>query len=838
MSTTPNNTAVQLYRSGRGNGGTGLGSHGTRRHRGVLRDNIQGITKPAIRRLARRGGVKRISGLIYEETRGILRVFLENVLRDAVTYTEHARRKTVTAMDVVYALKRQGRTLYGFGTPGGPSGVPGKKTTPKAPRLSNDIGSKGILIAPSDAFSEDPKGERMAPHLADSWTQWEHHDNPYMGMGKTPGVLYGSGGAGSVPAATQLPPLGSSLQYRFATLSVLNHIGGATKGYSMPLPLPKGPKERRVFVATYHKPRHVMATYHSGDLVDILIPFYEGLQFRTTANQCKMLNMFNHANTYILRPDTGHDNHSRQLMDYFRQTESLPEDERENLLMLARIFMLWIKSENYGFNINSFVDDSPDMYYESWMCNVFSVCNVSYAANDPQKHTFERKFRYALHEELKSNEGIKGLLPSMTQACENFSKDDRYRITAEKYGTMVDHIKKEAKVSHLTDRARISGGSSRKANQILADDMERFDTLNNTLPLSTQRWLDWSLATSEYDYCEKTYEYARLVDERNDNQLGYEVLGYSPRESDQIDQTFEGVLIRKESENSLLARLVVAVQLFFGVYDAYCFNKNIQTPSRAPFGIGAILEFKAQGQRDNDEFNNRVRTRVKQLAYGIAEMIRGRQPIEPFLFQWLKKQGYPRLSTQSERDISRVYRWYVKAMACALNRGESSLNHLDDIQTLLPFEPKHALYIHHGGVVSLSLNTMLLGLDALRTKPRLRQAFLADLERVVAVYEESRLHIGSNANDQFGFMYQYIGQLNTYRRNVRFFCKENADHTCRLNDYVASNPLLARAREIARASRTVASTECELRRRVVDELPLPPPTIKPFDITRKDQCLN
>jgi len=27
----------------------------------------------------------------------------------------HARRKTVTAMDVVYALKRQGRTLYGFG---------------------------------------------------------------------------------------------------------------------------------------------------------------------------------------------------------------------------------------------------------------------------------------------------------------------------------------------------------------------------------------------------------------------------------------------------------------------------------------------------------------------------------------------------------------------------------------------------------------------------------------------------------------------------------------------------------------------------------------------------
>ncbi|KAK6156055.1 hypothetical protein DH2020_010303 [Rehmannia glutinosa] len=97
--------------SGRGKGGKGLGKGGAKRHRKVLRDNIQGITKPAIRRLARRGGVKRISGLIYEETRGVLKIFLENVIRDAVTYTEHARRKTVTAMDVVYALKRQGRTF-------------------------------------------------------------------------------------------------------------------------------------------------------------------------------------------------------------------------------------------------------------------------------------------------------------------------------------------------------------------------------------------------------------------------------------------------------------------------------------------------------------------------------------------------------------------------------------------------------------------------------------------------------------------------------------------------------------------------------------------------------
>ncbi|XP_013102610.2 histone H4-like [Stomoxys calcitrans] len=96
--------------TGSGKGGKGLGKGGGKRHRKVLRDNIQGI-----RRLARRGGVKRISGLIYEETRGVLKVFLENVIRDAVTCTEHVKCKTFTAMDVVYALKRQGRTLYGFG---------------------------------------------------------------------------------------------------------------------------------------------------------------------------------------------------------------------------------------------------------------------------------------------------------------------------------------------------------------------------------------------------------------------------------------------------------------------------------------------------------------------------------------------------------------------------------------------------------------------------------------------------------------------------------------------------------------------------------------------------
>ena len=110
----PSATSPPLTSSGRGSGGRGVGRGGGMRCRKVLKDNISGVTKPAIRRLARRGGVKRISGLIYDEIRKVLREFLETTIREAVTYLECRRGKTVTAADVLFALKRQGRTLYGF----------------------------------------------------------------------------------------------------------------------------------------------------------------------------------------------------------------------------------------------------------------------------------------------------------------------------------------------------------------------------------------------------------------------------------------------------------------------------------------------------------------------------------------------------------------------------------------------------------------------------------------------------------------------------------------------------------------------------------------------------
>jgi histone H4 len=70
--------------AGLGKGGKGVGGKGkvgTKRNvnRRTARASIEGITKPAIRRLARRGGVKRISSFIYDDSRVVLKGFLEGI---------------------------------------------------------------------------------------------------------------------------------------------------------------------------------------------------------------------------------------------------------------------------------------------------------------------------------------------------------------------------------------------------------------------------------------------------------------------------------------------------------------------------------------------------------------------------------------------------------------------------------------------------------------------------------------------------------------------------------------------------------------------------------------
>jgi histone H4 len=71
-----------------------------------------GISKGGIRRLARRAGVKRISANVYDEARAVLKGFVKDVMADTVAVMELTKKKTVSAADVLYALKKAGKTLY------------------------------------------------------------------------------------------------------------------------------------------------------------------------------------------------------------------------------------------------------------------------------------------------------------------------------------------------------------------------------------------------------------------------------------------------------------------------------------------------------------------------------------------------------------------------------------------------------------------------------------------------------------------------------------------------------------------------------------------------------
>ena len=70
------------------------------------------ISKGGIRRLARRAGVKRIGAPVYDEVRSVLSEFVKNTMHDTVAVLELSKKKTVSAADVMYALKKAGKTLY------------------------------------------------------------------------------------------------------------------------------------------------------------------------------------------------------------------------------------------------------------------------------------------------------------------------------------------------------------------------------------------------------------------------------------------------------------------------------------------------------------------------------------------------------------------------------------------------------------------------------------------------------------------------------------------------------------------------------------------------------
>lgn len=74
------------------------------------------LVRPEVRRLARRGGVRRITQTgnesVTEETNVVLRDYVRQILHHVVTMTEGNGRKTVRQQDVLQALRYMGRPLY------------------------------------------------------------------------------------------------------------------------------------------------------------------------------------------------------------------------------------------------------------------------------------------------------------------------------------------------------------------------------------------------------------------------------------------------------------------------------------------------------------------------------------------------------------------------------------------------------------------------------------------------------------------------------------------------------------------------------------------------------
>jgi histone H3/H4 len=75
--------------------------------RKIQRDTIRGITKGDLRRLARRGGVKRMSAMVYDDMRTAIKERLEIILKDVVALVGEYCCSIATAVDTARADKTQ-----------------------------------------------------------------------------------------------------------------------------------------------------------------------------------------------------------------------------------------------------------------------------------------------------------------------------------------------------------------------------------------------------------------------------------------------------------------------------------------------------------------------------------------------------------------------------------------------------------------------------------------------------------------------------------------------------------------------------------------------------------
>jgi histone H3/H4 len=81
-------------------------------------DNLNVLTRSAIRRVAHKAGIKYFSESITEEIRKALQKFLEKILHLTTSYTVHARRTTVSQDDLLFALEKVHKKVYLTGEEG------------------------------------------------------------------------------------------------------------------------------------------------------------------------------------------------------------------------------------------------------------------------------------------------------------------------------------------------------------------------------------------------------------------------------------------------------------------------------------------------------------------------------------------------------------------------------------------------------------------------------------------------------------------------------------------------------------------------------------------------
>lgn len=91
-----------------------LSKGGTAKHKKYIRDT-EVSSNPGIVRLTKQGGSVKVTKLVVEELKDIMKNRIAaSIVKNAVTYMEHARRKTISLKDIVLAYEVEfGMKYYG-----------------------------------------------------------------------------------------------------------------------------------------------------------------------------------------------------------------------------------------------------------------------------------------------------------------------------------------------------------------------------------------------------------------------------------------------------------------------------------------------------------------------------------------------------------------------------------------------------------------------------------------------------------------------------------------------------------------------------------------------------